>query len=226
MEHTCVEPLRPRDRRLGSPRHARPDGPVDFVLHRRDGAFAHLMGQQPRTLLDQRITADPFALDHRLVAIAPMPILTGTDMLEIAAALDAEERRPAFPMRLLDGGTRQRIDTFNVAAVVSIAVAAERLHRLGQGSSHLARLARRVDRVAVVLAYEHHGQAIERGGVEALPEHAGVHRAIAEECDGGAPRSQLTVGKGSTYCDRDLRRHYATRQHVPLIRSGKMHGAA
>src|SRR5215471_2064673 len=99
MEHTRMESLRRRDRRVRRARHACPDGLVDLVLDRRDGAFAHLMAEQPGALLHQRVATDPLALDRGLVAIAPVPVLAGPDMLEVTAALDVEERRATVAMR-------------------------------------------------------------------------------------------------------------------------------
>src|SRR5512139_317065 len=100
MEHTCMEPIRRGDRRLGSPLDARVDGLVDFLFDRRDRAFAHLVAREPGALHLHGIAADPVALDGCLVAIAPVPVRANADMFQIAATLDVEEGWPAVAMGL------------------------------------------------------------------------------------------------------------------------------
>ena len=112
MEHTCVQPLRCGDRRLRRLRHARPDRAIDLILDCRDGAFAQLQRRQSRPLLDERVTVDPFTHHRRLVAITPIPVLADANVLEIAAALDVEKRRPPIAMGLF-GRAKGRASSLN-----------------------------------------------------------------------------------------------------------------
>ena len=86
---------------------------------------------QPRALHLQGVTRDPFALDRRLVAVAPVPVRADADMLEVAAAFDVEEagRRSRWALRGRFLG--KRIDALDVAAVVVVGVGAERLDGIG-----------------------------------------------------------------------------------------------
>src|SRR5260370_66913 len=74
------------------------------------------------------------------------------------AAFYLAERRAALAEGFVEGEASQGVDALGVAAVVLVGVAAEWLDRLGERGRHLTGFARRVDRIAVVFADEHHGQ--------------------------------------------------------------------
>src|SRR5260370_9970022 len=102
-------------------------------------------------------------------------------MLEVAAAFDGGEGRATVGVGLLSRFLRQGINALDIAAVVLVRVGAERLDGLAKGARRLACLARRVDRIAVVFADEHHGELEQGGGIDALPEDAALPGAAAEE---------------------------------------------
>src|SRR5262245_13119832 len=123
------------------------------------------MPRQSSALGLERVAVDPFTLDRRLVAVAPVPVGADADMLEIAAAFDVEERRTPVAMGLRGGFLGERIDALHVTTVVIVGIGAERPDGIGQRPRHLARLTRRVDGIAVVLADEYHRKPEQRGGV-------------------------------------------------------------
>src|SRR4051812_32911121 len=125
MKHTSVEPVRRWDRSCHGAPHACAHSAIDLLFDRNDFRFVHAEPRDPLALDQQRVATNPVTLDFSPVPIAPAPVVTDADMLEISAALYLEESRPAFPMGLLSSGARQRVDALDVAAVVFVGVAAE-----------------------------------------------------------------------------------------------------
>ena len=128
----------------------------DLVFHRGDRALAHLVraSRVRCTISASRAIQSRY---RRLVAVAPVPVLADADVLEVATALDVEERRPPISIRF-SGRRRERDRRFRRLRCRRLGVGAEWSNRVRQRLRDLTRLARRVDRVAVVLADEHHRQ--------------------------------------------------------------------
>ena len=106
-------------------------------------------------------------------------------MLEPAVGDELEQCRAALVADMRDRLGRYRIDGLDQLAVMLRGPDAMAARQLGDGAiSRLARVERRIDRVEIVLADEEDGQPVHGREVDALVEHAGLGRRVAEEDDG------------------------------------------
>ncbi len=126
------------------------------------------------------VVADP-RLGLAAIAVAEVPVLAGADVFlpAVGHALEEERARVAAAHRF-DHRLRAFRDPQHVAVLDALRRQAERRCARADVGHVLADALVGVDRVAVVLAEEEHGQLLQRGEVQALVEDALVDRAVAE----------------------------------------------